>query len=251
MMTHEQTLEALATYALDAVDGAERADIEQHLTDCPRCRAELDTLRQVATALGNSVEPVPPGLWAGIASRLSERPGEDRPPMPRLVDVPAEGEVAPAVTPIRRYRATVAGLLAVAAAIAFLGGVLVRGNNDSPAPTGQADASAVVSALLVRGHKVVDMDGAHHTELAKFVVDPDGRGFLISSTLPKLTESKTYQLWGVVHGQPISLGLLGQKPDMSTFTLAGTASASQLGITVEPAGGAVVPSSPMVAEGAV
>ena len=52
----------------------------------PRCRAELDGLREVAAAIGNTVEPLPEGLWSNIASRLPERPDDDEsPPMPRLV----------------------------------------------------------------------------------------------------------------------------------------------------------------------
>ena len=56
-------------------------------TPCPRCQAELDGFREVAGALGNSVEPLPEGLWSGIASRLPERHEDEEqlPPMPRLV----------------------------------------------------------------------------------------------------------------------------------------------------------------------
>ena len=48
--------------------------IEAHLAECPRCRAELDAHREVAAALGNSVEPLPEGLWSSIASALPPRP---------------------------------------------------------------------------------------------------------------------------------------------------------------------------------
>src|SRR3984957_21196514 len=85
MMTHEESIEFLATYALDAVEGEERDAVEEHLADCPRCRAELDAFREVTTALGNSVEPLPEGLWTTIASRLPGRDDEERPPMPRLM----------------------------------------------------------------------------------------------------------------------------------------------------------------------
>ncbi len=95
------------------------------------------------------------------------------------------------------------------------------------------------------------MKGPSHTTLAQFVMVPDGRGYLVSSSLPILTGNRTYQLWGVVNDQPISLGLLGQSPTQATFTVAGSASPSTLGITVEPAGGSVVPSQPMVAQGTV
>ena len=85
MITHEEANELLASFALDAVDGDEHGRIEQHLAECPRCRAELDAFRDVAAAMGNSVEPLPEGLWSNISSRLPERQGEEPPPMPRLV----------------------------------------------------------------------------------------------------------------------------------------------------------------------
>ncbi len=85
MMTHDEAVESIATYALDAVDQDERQAIEAHLAECPRCRADLDGYHNVTTALGNSVEPLPEGLWASIASRLPERSERERPPMPTLI----------------------------------------------------------------------------------------------------------------------------------------------------------------------
>ena len=80
---------------------------------------------------------------------------------------------------------------------------------------------------------------------------PDGRGFLVSSHLPKLTSGHTYQLWGIVGTQPISLGLLGASPQQATFTMAGSVQPIQLRITAEPAGGSVTPTGSTVATGTV
>jgi anti-sigma-K factor RskA len=262
MMTHEETVEILATYALDAVDVDEREAIEEHLVDCPRCRGELAGFREVATALGNSVEPLPEGLWSSIASRLPERHDEERPPMPRLVrsadadDDPEATSHQPVFRPMaaRGRMATIASIVVAAAAVvAVLSVSLVHANDQVTQlqkTANEAAPSAVVSALETPGHKVVNLEGASHTRLAQFVL-ADGRGYLVSSTLPVLTGDQTYQLWGIVDGQPISLGLLGSSPSQSTFTLASSEVASKLAVTVEPAGGAVVPSKFMVAQGPV
>src|ERR1035441_5222257 len=131
MMTHEESIEFLATYALDAVEGVEREAVEEHLAECPRGRAELDAFREVTTALGNSVEPLPEGLWTSIASRLPGRGDDDRPPMPRLMHDEADGADGGdsgegAVTPLVRARenapgrgrfATVAAIVVAAAAV--------------------------------------------------------------------------------------------------------------------------------------
>ncbi|HEX4163366.1 MAG TPA: zf-HC2 domain-containing protein, partial [Acidimicrobiales bacterium] len=86
MISHEDASELLGAYALDAVDGVERTDLEEHLASCPRCGAELDGLREAAGALGNSVEPPPEELWSRIAAGLGDHSEEDggAPPMPEL-----------------------------------------------------------------------------------------------------------------------------------------------------------------------
>ena len=81
MMSHDEASDLLAVFALDAVDRDEHEQIEAHLAQCPRCRAELAAHRDVAAALGNSVEPLPEGLWSSIESRLPPRPDEEPPPM--------------------------------------------------------------------------------------------------------------------------------------------------------------------------
>ncbi len=69
-MKHDEAYELLAALSLDAVEADEREAIEAHVLGCPRCRSELDALLDVAGALGNSVEPLPEGLWTSISSRI-------------------------------------------------------------------------------------------------------------------------------------------------------------------------------------
>ncbi len=273
-MTHEQATELLASYALDAVSTHEHDQLESHLAECPRCRSELDGYREVAAAMGNSVEPLPEGLWSTIAARLPERPHrhKDTPPMPALVRVGApsgDAESDIPVLPPRRQRlakgpiGTIGSIAVAAAAVATVFGIgLARTENqvdhDNTLITQQASAiahgrtvpqSAVETALHTKGHKVVSL--ANGTAVvASFVVVPDGRGYLYQSSLPKLTSNQVYQLWGMVDQQPISLGLLGSSPKQSVFTMAG-ASPSRLSLTVEPAGGAIAPTGPIVASGTV
>jgi anti-sigma-K factor RskA len=242
-MTHDEASELLASLALDAVEEGERRQVEDHLATCPRCRSEFDALRDVAAAMGNSVEPLPEGLWLSIASRLPERGDEESPPMPRLFAAASDRRR------LRRGPVAIVGALAVAAAAvaAVLGVGLVQAN-DRAAHSG---TGTVAAALQVAGHQVVTLETADHAELARFVVVPDGRGYLISSSLPALAAHHTYQLWGTIGSRPISLGLLGRSPRQATFTVATTAPLSQLSVTVEPAGGSVVPSAPVVASGTV
>ncbi len=261
MITHEEAGELLGAYALDAVDGAERTELEEHLVSCPRCRGELDGLREVAAAMGNGVERPPEGLWSSIASRLPEREGaDDEPsPMPRL-ETGARGRATFRAAPrSRRGRhpsavatAVVVAAAAVAAAV-VLGISLVRA--DDRVANLQAEVagqpSSVTAALAAPGHRLVELRGSSGTEVASFVVVPDGRGYLVSSRLPSLGGDRTYQLWGIVGGRPVSLGLLGSTPRQAAFTMAGARRPARLAITAEQAGGAVAPTGAIVASGTV
>jgi anti-sigma factor RsiW len=261
MMTHDDAGELLGAYALDAVDGTERAELEAHLGSCPRCRAELDRMREVAGALGNSVEPMPEGLWSKIASQLPAPPDdEEPPPMPPLVrggtGAASSSPFRPAPTG-RRRRAVVTTLAAAAvaaAAVAVVLGIgLVRANDRVSNLQAQVarPPATVAQALATPGHKVVDLDGTSGVAVARVVVVPDGRGYLVSSSLPSLARGQTYQLWGIVGSQAISLGLLGTSPLQATFTMAGANRPSRLAITAEPAGGVIMPTSAVLASGAV
>ena len=250
MMTHQQASELLAVFALDAVDSDEQELIEAHLAECPRCRAELDAHRDVAAALGNSVEQLPEGLWSSIASRLPARPAEEPPPMPTLVREGSAHEERTAATfrtpspaPRRASRGrlfSVASLAVAAAAVAAVLGVNLVHANDQISSLHHAAPASAVAALKVPGHKVVDAESARHVELAQFVVLPSsGQGYLLKSKLPTLSSTQTYQLWGVIGGATISLGLLGSEPGVVPFSVAGGATVDAFAITAEHAGGVV------------
>jgi anti-sigma-K factor RskA len=259
-MSHDEASDLLGAYALDAVDGDEFTELEAHLETCPRCRAELDSLRDVAAAMGNSVEPPPEGLWSQIAVRLPELQGDhEPPPMPRLVGEDDSPFRSPAsyvdAKPRRRIMGTTVGAIAVAAAaVAIVLGIgLVRADNKvSNLQAAQAAPSAAVTAALTApGHRVIALDAGPHEQQAQVVVLPSGQGYLVSSTLPALDKGRTYQLWAIEGNQPISLGLLGGSPSHAAFTMAGSTRPSHLSITAEPAGGSVFPTGPIVATGTV
>ena len=266
MMSHQEAAELLAVFALDAVEPDEHELIEAHLAECPRCRAELDAHRKVAAALGNSVEPLPEGLWSSIAGALPPRPDEEPPPMPVLLrDQGDDDDAAVTATAFRtpggggrrtsrtsRGRLfSVASIAVAAAAVAAVLGINLVHDNNQISNLQHSGAAAAAAALQAPGHKVVDVESASHVVLAKFVVLPRGQGYLVQSNLPALPSAQTYQLWGVFNGRAISLGLLGQAPRASGFTFAGSQKPSKLGITVEPAGGSVLPTGSMLAAGTV
>jgi hypothetical protein len=257
-MTHEEANELLAALAIDAVDDAERAAILAHVAECPRCQSELDAMREVASALGNSVEPLPEGLWSSISERIYEVRNEEVPPLPRLLPVGfSEIGTDAIVVPItsRRLKGVFASIGAVAAAaiivLAFSLASASHHVNQLQDALKNAANNAVTAALETPGHRVVELKGPDQEKLAQFVLLPDGRGYMVRSELPTLKSNETYQLWGVIDGKAISIGLIGTSPQHVTFTDSGPSSPTVLGVTVEPAGGSPTPTSSMVASATV
>jgi anti-sigma-K factor RskA len=257
-MTHDEASELLAALALDAVDGAEREQIEAHVAQCPRCQSELDSLREVASAMGNSMAALPEGLWSSISTRIYEDQNGET-PSPELIlgglSESTRSRQSRRDVSARRTRTLVGLLSALAAAaivvLAFslasadghvsrLNTALSRGANN-----------VVQAALSTPGHKLVNLKSSAQVELAQFVLLPDGRGYLVKSNMPALSSDETYQLWGIINGTPISIGLMGDSPSEVGFTVSGGSTPSALDVTVEPAGGTQMPTSPVVASGAV
>ena len=71
---HDASVEALVgAYALDAVDGDDRARVHVHLLVCARCRRAVARHREVAALLGDAPQAAPAELWLRIAAALSDR----------------------------------------------------------------------------------------------------------------------------------------------------------------------------------
>lgn len=247
--THDDIAELLGAYALNAVDPDERALVDAHLADCPRCRAELHDHLEVAAMLGNSGGDAPDGLWDRIASTLEESP----PPM-RLTLPPRDAEEPTGtVVPLAARRRT-GGRLAVAAlgaaaalVIGVLGAKVVQQDDELDRINAALEADTLLSAANVA---LLDPKAVKTTLTspdgrlkASAVVLPDGTGFLMADDLPALDGARTYQLWGQTGGGLISLGLLGAEPgEVLPFQTGGDVAA--LAITEEVAGGVAQSENP-------
>lgn len=251
---HNDLRDLIGSFALNALEPEERALVEVHIENCSQCREEADAFREIAAAMGTSVETPPAGVWDRIASQL----GPERDPFAPRAQAPALRAPVPSPAtekrpprPVRRRRR----LAAVAAAAILIAGSALgvgvaqwtRPGSETGPGTGQV--SAVQSALTAPGHRIITLASASGRVLGQLVVLPSGLGFLVRSSLPPLRPDETYQLWAMVQGQPISLGLLGQRPQQAGFTVAGAAHPSAFAVTVEPSGGVAVPDRPPVATG--
>ncbi|MGA7632675.1 MAG: anti-sigma factor [Terriglobales bacterium] len=251
MSVHEQFEEDLALYALNALTGADRANIERHLSTCPACRRELEQLRADSALLAlSTVGPKPP-------QRSRQR----------LLDAIAKEPRPPVAVPARPRR-SLWGVLgwAAAAAVSLLAASLWKENTalkrDVSSFRGLLDQQ---TAELERARSVVDSitnpAGQHFTLVAlKAPPQPQGkviyvpkRGTLIflANNLPKLPSQKTYELWLIPEqGAPIPAGLF--KPDAHGSAtvvnppLPPDTIAKAFAMTVEDEAGAASPTMPIV-----
>lgn len=224
--------ELLGAYALDAVDPDERRRVEDYLAVNPRAAAEVQQHREVATMLAFTGSDAPEGVWDRIAASLEE-------------PAPAPGPELAKVMPIdhaarRRSRLAAVGrwsLTAAAAAIVAVVAVVVidRGASDP-----LVDAVEAARADRDSRSTVLVADGVETG--VEVVIDESGRGYLLADTLPQLPRDRTYQLWGVVGEDVISIGILGPNPEIATFTA--RADLAALAITIEPEGGVVSDGNP-------
>jgi anti-sigma factor RsiW len=253
---HHEIEELLGVYALDAVDPETARLVERHLETCVRCSVEVAQHHEVAGLLANSGGESPPELWDTIAGRL------DRSAPPSWERLAAQledgvgrperlaGGDAPVVPGPSRRRApslVAAGAVVVAAAAAVVAIVLgVQVNHLDRQVSSLQSTSALVkaerSAMAARSTRMIELTapaGTPSPSHVLVVLAASGTGFVQVRELPALPTDRTYQLWGVVGGQTISLGLLGPDPIIVPFSVAGRAPVRAFAITDEHSGGVV------------
>lgn len=173
--------------------------------------------------------PPDPEMEGELAELLASFPAvePDASVWSNITDAIAPRDSVPAV---RRRWPYVAAVAAVA--VLFLGiGAVLGGLMTSD--------GAVVASEQVR--ELVDDNG--HVVLTVSTAD-DGSATAVGHNLPALPSTDTYQLWSVVKGEIVSVGLLGQEPDAIALRIEGDPAA--LALSVEVAGGVAVSSNPPV-----
>ena len=292
-VSHEELVDLLGAYALDALDPHEVALVEAHLRDCPRCSAEVARHHEVAGLLANSGAEAPAELWDRIADRLDNPASPswgklavrlERPPGTRDIlaheeagstvadrataertaaGSPEVATVVPLDQSRRRHRLVTGGITLVATAAAVLAvllGVQVAHLNNQvghlQTAAGRTGLSgAVQTALEEPSTKRVKLvpSGATPAKSTSVTValTSTGAAYLIPQDLAKLPAGKTYQLWGRINGQLISLGLLGSDPAVTAFSVNPNAPVSSFAITAERSGGVLQPTHRPVVQGTV
>ncbi|SEQ67995.1 anti-sigma factor [Microlunatus flavus] len=244
--------DAAGAYVVAALQPEDLDAFERHLARCDRCQTEVARLRETATELGwlAAAPPPPPGLRAAVLSgvaTVAQLPPETRPSRERadeddVVDLGAARRNRVA----RRTRVLTLLVAAVSVLALALGGVVVSLVGDRPTPTAAAGDAGLLSAPDARIVPASLPGGAH----ASFVVSrQQNRALFVAHGLPALDGGRTYQLWTVRGSAASPDSLLGGGADVSQWFHGTVADADALAVTVEPAGGSPVPTSPVLVSG--
>ncbi len=249
MTTHHDIEELLGAYALDAVDPDEAEAIELHLRSCPRCEAEVESHRETASWLAHGGAPAPEGVWDRIAGSLEESPAPVE--LTRILSWETRGQ--PAEHRTGRRRPAVEWVVGIAAALVLvLGGVAINQQRQINRLDDRAGIEqALASAISDPDARQVDLRSpSGGRESVKAVVLPDGTGYLVAKDgLPALDDTRTYQLWGINDAKVVSLGVLGNRPQIVPFHASGDV--RMLAITEEERGGVVASKNQPVVAGQV
>ena len=237
-LSHDELRSLLAVSALNALPEDEAEQLERHLQRCSHCRAEMSEFGAAAALLAGPPTEVPEGVWEGIVATIGSSAPDELPGSLRRV--------------VRRRSRWVQGwgLAAAAALIAVVVLAVSTANLQSDVTHLKNQASSGLTAAL--GYQGTPARGAPQRLGGRA-----GRGcpHAERGLLPRpeavgaLPGTRTYQLWALTSGKPVSLGVLGRNPGISQFRV--EPGMTTLMVTAEPEGGVPAPSSGVLAQGGI
>jgi anti-sigma-K factor RskA len=231
MTEHEQFAEDLALYALNALQGDDRAVLEKHLATCSACRLELEQLRGDGALLAlSTVGPKPPlrarqRLLDAVAKEVAAAPTL-RQAEGRLSRAENAREMGHPSVIVRRSWWGGLGWAATAAVI-VLAASLWKENSALKRDIATWRSVASQEHLELENvqkvaRAITDPEVERFTVVAmKTPPQPQGKAFylrnrsslvFVANNMPSLPPQKAYELWLIpMQGVPIAAGVF--KPD--------------------------------------
>lgn len=253
-MSHEPYSEMAPAYALGTLEGEERSQFEAHLRGgCPECERALVEYGESLAGVAAELPPVapPPSVKAALIRRID---AEARPARPLA-------RPAPRWVPWRwAWAGALASALAVGGYLALKVTALERELHQ------RSEELAALRAQVAQQRELLGFLRSPETQLVslgglKPSPTAHGRmwwqqgagGFFMASGLPLIPSGKTYQLWAIAGGKPVSAGVFGVDPKGSgtlhVKPLSGVDKVEMFAVTLEPAGGLPQPSGEMYLAG--
>lgn len=252
---HEELLPA---YALGAVDGEDLREMEAHLaTGCAECRRQLDLWQGDLEELAASVEPIAPSETARRrVQRIAGAAAPIRPRAPRWAVLAAAASLLLAVWSGWRQARLGDDLERLGAERDRLARQVSGLDRQLGLARAEADRMAESLAIISSpGSRAIVLAGLGPSPEASghtFVSPERGKAVFYAFDLPALAPDKTYQLWWIEGGKPVSAGTFNVD-ERGTGSVrverAPAGPADAWAVTIEPAGGVPQPTGEMVLKG--
>jgi anti-sigma-K factor RskA len=225
-------------YALDALDGPDRARFERHAARCPECTREVTGLREATARLAAAAAAPPP---AALKDALRAETARTRQLPPVTPGSQAAGRTRPRLG-VRRLALALGGAAAVAAVTAWvtasLGPSAGQPSSSQQIATVLTAPDAVKLTAQVRTGGTATIVMSRHDEMLVFA----------AAGLRRLPAAQRYELWLLGPGRDRPAGRLPVPSHGMTgpVVASGLRSGDRLGLTVEPAAGTRRPTTPMI-----
>jgi anti-sigma factor RsiW len=265
-MTEDDIHGLSGAYAVDAVDDVERARFEAHMAHCSQCRDEVASLQAAAIELTSiSFAAPPPSLRGSVLRDISSvRPlppqvtpeQEDPAPTPAApVGAPSASAASgdafapPSSLESRRaeraHRARLRRWLAGAAAAAVLatGGLVWH-----PWSPDTSSVQLTATQQVLQAKDAQRFEGKIGIATATVVRSISlNKAVIVTANMPATPSGKAYELWLKQGSALVKAGLMPAGPSNTVLVQGDAATATGLGITIEPAAGSDTPTLPPVA----
>ncbi len=260
-LTPSELEELFGVYALDAVEGDERIQVEAFLERTPAAQVEVAQLQEAAAMLAHSGSAAPDGLWDRIEESLSAEPPGLTLPLPGPRPAPrGEASRPPGRARRRGVGVKVAlGVAAVSVAAVLVSALVVADQmNEQQDRLAQVASSvehdgmrrAAMGAMADPEARTVELEATAGPASATVVSLPGGGGYIMAHDVPRLAKGRTYQLWAMTGDGPssglVSAGVLGRKVDIAAFHAPTSAHGFVLTEEAEP-GAVTATDTPMLA----
>jgi anti-sigma-K factor RskA len=250
--------ELLPAYALGALDVDDLREMEDHLAPgCGECRRQLELWERDLEALAASVTPVAPSETTRariLRFATAAAPSPRR--LPWWISLAAAALLAVAVWGVAgqlRMRGDVERLKVERNSLARQVERLDREVTQARSEAQRASqALQVVAAPGVQSVTLAGMGPAPQAAGHTYVNPLRHDALFFAFDLPALPQDKTYQLWYIAGGKPVSAGTFAMDPggmaSVKVEQLPAVASIQKWAVTIEPAGGVPQPTGSMVLE---
>jgi anti-sigma-K factor RskA len=223
-------------YAVDALPEDERRVFEAHLAACETCAQEVAELQATAARLGAIEHEVPP---PDLKSRV-------------MAEIDRTRQVRP-LQPVTRPQGPAGrrwpyGLLGAAAAVLLVAvaalGVVVADLSDR---LEQLDTSSqrVADVLTAADARTIGVEGPDGTVVRVVMSEGRGEAVFLAAGMDPAPDDHAYGLWTIHDDVRVAAGLFDvDDQGQATRVLTGDmATVTAIGVTIEPAGGSLQPTS--------